>query len=226
MNANNHPHFVPELERSSLLGELARSVFHDCNDFLNNLLLQLVLIEEAVPASAQADLAQLKRSAKRIASKIHECQQFRRSEAQALSTNLDDAVADSVHEVECDRAGSADAITVRLSAVPASVHCPPGALRRLCFFLLRDALNAAEKVEITSERSGSDAHLQIDDNRRGVADAELSEWFQSQESSPHSRSPLEIAACVSIANRCGATIQAGRSALGGVRVDIAFPTQH
>lgn len=223
MKTNEASPTLAELDRTALLGELARPVFHDCNDFLNNLLLHLALVEDALPESAREDLSRVKQKAKSVANLIGEWQRFRKPEASNGEVDLREAINHAVAELYRDPNTPTDSIAVAALA-PAQVRSSFGGLRRLCYLLLRNAVDACAieladaRIEIASAMTPSGARFTVDDNRTGVSDSRLREWFDPTEM--HQK--LEVIACRSIAQRCGAAIHAERSVLGGVRVVVTL----
>ena len=213
-----------DLDRTALLGELARPAFHDCNDFLNNLLLHLALVEDALPESARDDLSRVKQKAKSVAALIGEWQRFRKPEPPSAEVDLREAIDDAVADIYRGQNAPTDIIAVAAPSAPVMVRSPLGSLRRLCYLLIRNAVDACAieladaRVEIASAGLPSGVQLTCDDNRTGVPDSLLQEWFDPTVT--HQK--LEVVACRSIAQRCGAAIHAERSSLGGVRVVVTL----
>src|SRR5213076_3390863 len=78
------------------LGEMARPLTHDFNNFLNNLLLNLAILEQVGGGDATGSLAKLRRQADRVAALIREFHEGRgRKAAAAGPVDVNQAVRDA-----------------------------------------------------------------------------------------------------------------------------------
>ncbi len=227
MKQSSHP--APDLNLAALLGELARPAFHECNNFLNNCLLQFALIEEALPESLRADLASLRNQGKRLANLIAAWQGFRKpGAAEPVDIDLRDLLDEVVDEIRKDLQVPDSTITLKPGSAALTIRSTPGPLKRLCYFLVADAVAAASKqgaagrVEIQSRTAGDSVQIEIHDNRAAIKDGDLAEWFRSGEWAARDGA-LAIAACVSLANRRRVGLHAERSPLGGICTVISAP---
>lgn len=134
----------PELQLPALLGELARPFMHECNNFLNNLFLQMAVAPENSP-EAQADVASLLQRGKRLASLAAQWQQFGKPACRVESVRLDTIIHGVVREVTRDWPGAAP-VSLDLGADPLSVWGAEGDVARLCYFALANASMATARL--------------------------------------------------------------------------------
>jgi hypothetical protein len=216
---------VPDLEHSPLLGELARPVFHECNNFLNDLLMHIALLEGALPESARADFAILKNQAKQLAGLIADWQNYRKPNVPGpCELDLPSLCDEVLHEITREFDIAAASITVA-GPRPCAVRSTPGPLKRLCYFLLADSVLSTTNREMPGAieirwRDSEGVILQIDDNRPAVSENVLHNWFMPGERIRPRR--LQLAACGALAYRCNAKLRAEHSPLGGVSMVISF----
>src|SRR5438552_7438636 len=67
-----------QLEYAALIGELARPMVHEVNNFLNTILLQVALLETAAPDAIRTDLALLRKESKNVAQIIQDWHRWNR----------------------------------------------------------------------------------------------------------------------------------------------------
>ena len=219
MSTFNAP--AADLELASLLGELVRPVVHECNNFLNNLLMQLALLEDAAPESMRADFGTLRQNGKHLAALVAEWQNFRKPNAPGpVEIDLAALCEEVRREVAGDLEISEDSIAF-LGPRSQPVRSTPGPLKRLCYFLITDAVLATQNQEPAGivQVQFEGATLRIDDNRAAL-EVPFEEWF-SLSVQPRPRR-LQLAACSSLAYRCKTQLGAERSPFGGVRVVVLF----
>src|SRR5438477_6161629 len=73
----NETDFRDQLEHAALRGELARSMAHEFNNFLNTILMQVAILEATVPAAIRADIALLGKESKKVSKVIQDWQRWR-----------------------------------------------------------------------------------------------------------------------------------------------------
>src|SRR4051812_42186097 len=79
-----------QLEYAALVGELARPMVHEFNNFLNTVLLQVALLEATAPPELRADIALLAKESKNVAKIIqawHRLNRPHQAKAELLDIN-------------------------------------------------------------------------------------------------------------------------------------------
>ncbi|MFL5342889.1 MAG: hypothetical protein ACJ8F7_22370 [Gemmataceae bacterium] len=218
-------------------GELARPLAHEFNNFLNNLLLNLAILEQAGGEAPGTGLARLRRQADQIAGLIKEFHDFRgrhlppprpidvnaalRAAADLLARDYPDLFEGRLP------AGAAGALTVAATATPRPLtgHAPDAV--RLFVFLLKNALQAARaaggvlRAETAVAADGVTVKLDLS-AVKSTADP-AARLFESLAASVHGVSALELAACASIARRFRGKFHAEALPEGGLRIVFEAP---
>src|SRR3989442_9789693 len=89
-----------ELEHAAILAELARPLVHECNNFLNTLLLQIALIHAELAEHLRGDLVRIRNQAKVLANLLLEWQRFRKPEEEPLKADLNLQVQEAASEFQ------------------------------------------------------------------------------------------------------------------------------
>ena len=212
-----------ELQRLANAGELAGVVAHEFANFLNVLLLHVSLLEYQLPASHRADLVELRRQGHAAGDLVREFQEHRHGPSPLPSAvDVNETVIGLVPDLRRDF----PALSVRLdlaSRLPA-LHGSRADVRRLLHFLLSNAARASHdkgQVSVHTESSANRVLVQVEDSGEGVADEDLTYYFDPLYPSREGVDVLELAACKSLVRRLGGSLQA-QGGPGGVRVTVEF----
>jgi signal transduction histidine kinase len=220
------PAEIHELEEMALFAELARPLVHECNNFLNNLLLQLAISENAIPESDRSDWARVRQNGKALARLLQDWQRQRKSRAEGpVKFQVQPLIQEIVEATELP-AGS----------LPFSVRLPPGSLwvsasrndvRRLYSILLRYVIGGIGArgngggLEIECARTDGKIIFQIQETGPGPAILqfhELEDDFQS-----NNMKSLLAAAARSLTERLEGRIHVDKNSGGGVVLRVALP---
>src|ERR1700722_17728386 len=100
------PSDVKDLKHLAMLGELARPLTHECNNFLNNLLLQLALSEKSFPEPLQQEWANIRREGRKLAGLLQQWQRHRQPCPEGPTKfNLNEVIQEIVDEI-CSEPGT------------------------------------------------------------------------------------------------------------------------
>jgi len=208
-----------EWEEDALLGELARPLAHEFNNFLNTLLLQIAVLEHG---QAPSELGAIRREAKEIANLVRQWQRYikqPRPAEEAIDWNP------IIREVAQNTDSDGVALEVSLSARPARVCGSPVDLKRLCDLIIGHALAAVRqrtlgKIRIETQAQADEVVLRVTDNREGTANQDTATWFDIRRTGQ----TLELAACQSLVRRLGGRIEAVMSAAHELTIQVILPT--
>ena len=233
------------------LGELTGPVTHEVNNFLNCLLLHLAVLDQQAPDNVRVELTEIRRQGLEISKmlgKLQEYQNARHSERETV--DLNGVVRKTVQELGSATGGANRSIQQRRIAQdqgPASdlsmldgtqpaldlttdrlaVVGHPSHLKRLCTFLIRNALAAAKvnggSVTIRTERAPDKALLRVEDTGPEVPPSKLAEIFEPHLTCREGTNSLELAACLSLVRRFEGKICAEARAGVGLRIDVSLP---
>src|SRR5688572_16270885 len=103
-----------EWEQAASMGELARPLVHEVNNFLNTIMLQLAAMQPGLPPQFADDLQVIRRRGKQLAQLVQQWQRQPRCEKPSTRTNLKELLETLVQERSWKTEGP-DAI---LSLVP------------------------------------------------------------------------------------------------------------
>ena len=218
-------------------GELARPLAHEFNNFLNNLLLNLAILEQAGAGAAGPGLDRLRRQADQVAGLIKEFHNFRGRQPPPprpvdVNAALREAAAllprlyPDLFEGRLP-AGAAGALTVEAAASLRPLAGQPPDAARLFLFLLKNALQAARaaggvlRAETTAATDAVTVTIDLS-AVRATADSP-GQLFESLASSIHGMSALELATCASIARRFRGKLRAEAPPEGGLRIAFEAP---
>jgi signal transduction histidine kinase len=211
--------------RTAVLGELARPVTHEFNNFLNVLLLQVTVLEMELPEHLQADLKEIRRHGTVVASLIRQLQRYRQPPAGPASADLNEVIAQAAEDVRRGAAG----VAVELDLAPALPRVPAAVpeLRRLCFFLLKNAAAVADPqagaVAVRTEASGGRAVARFEDNGPAIPEEHLPQPFDPNVPAREGTNALEMAACRGMARRLEGGLAAENRPGGGVAFVLDLP---
>jgi C4-dicarboxylate-specific signal transduction histidine kinase len=118
-------------------------------------------------------------------------------------------------------------IALELSSAPLAVRGNRTDLKRLCVFLLRNAIAATDEnqggVTIRTERSHDKALLRIEDGGPTISPAQLAQIFEPHIICREGTSSLELAACQSLVRGLRGSIRAELSPGNGVSIAVSLP---
>jgi len=176
------PEEFAELERLALVGELTGTLVHDCNNFLNVVLLQVALLEMGGSADIRSQLAGLRGEADEFKAMLDQLQPYRRSTpAPPYSVDINAAVGGVVNSVYSE---TPELFRLELSPGVLEVAGTASGMRRLILLLLADQTRlaagrtvvvrtqAGDVVRLSFERSPGPASSTAADSGKGAASLE------------------------------------------------------
>src|ERR1017187_1272415 len=132
-----------DLKQLAMQAELARPLAHECNNFLNNLLLQLAISEKSFPESSRAEWANLRREGKKLASLFQQWQRLRKQSSEGpTKIELNQLVQETIADLRAE--SSAIQLLLRPAAEPLWLLGFAGEVQRLVSLLLRHAIGVLE----------------------------------------------------------------------------------
>jgi signal transduction histidine kinase len=227
------------------LGELARPVAHECNNFLNALLLQLTVLEMELPEKYRKDLKELRRQGTAMTALIRQYQGYQRGPAEPASANLNEAIEQAVEAVRRRRPAPGERLPVLLpqgqapgpEGIAVELHLMSGLpqvpvslaeLRRLCRFLLQNAAAVVSPptglVTVRTETAEDHVLARFEDNGPSIPEDRLARPFDVNVPAREETNALELAACHSIARRLRGRLAADNRPDGGVTILLELPT--
>jgi hypothetical protein len=202
-----------ELEELALLAELARPLVHECNNFLNNLLLQMVLSENDFPEPVRADWQRIHQDGRGLARLLHEWQRQRRpSDERKGKTELNAVIQEVVEEFNANDV--APRLQVRLEPQALLVLGAEVEWRRLFCLVFRHAVHAWKSeqasgtLEIQTERTNNRAIIRV-----SAGKLEWADFADTAQARPDILF-LMAAACKSLVERLSGSIRIEKSADG------------
>jgi signal transduction histidine kinase len=226
------------------LAELARPVAHECNNFLNVLLLQLAVLEMELPARHQKDLKELRRQGTAMTALLRQYQRYHRGPAEPASADLNTALEEALEAVRRRQPAPGEQLPVVLTpgqppgpaGIAVELQLTPGLppvpaslseLRRLCRFLIQNALAVAAPptglVQVRTEAAADRIVSHFEDNGPPIPPERRSQPFDANVAAREGSNALELAACLGIARRLGGSLRA-EDWSGGVRMVLELPT--
>jgi signal transduction histidine kinase len=254
------------------LSELTGPLVHEFNNFLNVVVLQVAVLEHAVPDTFRPDLAEIAKQAKSATSLIRKWHEYRRRREPALHQIDLNATVRAAIEALAQQSNSA----IRLSA-PRSSECgserdssltvavlkdqPEGNdkiasqrpekeavsvllelapqlpavfgsyadLRRLCTFLVRNALGVAAlcsgTVAVRTDLKQGKLILRVEDSGPSIAPEQLGQMFEAGSVCRAGSDSLELAACKSLVRRLQGRIHGETRGNGGMAIVVELPVQ-
>jgi C4-dicarboxylate-specific signal transduction histidine kinase len=216
-----------ELEELALLAELARPLAHECNNFLNNLLLQLAISENELPEAHRKDWDRVRQRGKQLGRLLQEWQRQRKSFHDGPAKT---EVQTLIHElVEASRLdGGAVALTVHLPAEPLWLAASRAEAKRLYWMLLRHAIaelgaggNEPHALEIQCAMTQAQIVFQIQEAGPGPA---VLSWRDFDDATRgNNGDTLLVAACRLLAERLGGSIHRKNGSADRVAMLVSLP---
>jgi signal transduction histidine kinase len=218
----NEKDFRAQLEHAALRGELARPMAHEFNNFLNNILMQVAILETMVPDALRTDLAVVSKESKKISKVIQDWQRWGPRPNQQQPLNINEIVQDALRSpiVEPFTAN----VVLDLAPGPLFVRSAPLPVRQLCVLSLsgiaknRDARGDAFKIVVRTGRSEGQAFLTFIDNGPHLSAQSLVELFDPIRSE---RAGLEFAVVRNLAESLQGRLIAENSRDGGLSISFA-----
>jgi signal transduction histidine kinase len=228
------------------LGELAGPLTHEFNNLLNNLTLHLEIMKQKAPNNMSADLERIRRQVGQTASEIARFQRYRRAKSTSEESVDLNRVARQIVELllqsppeqtnglplsvksqESEKAtAGAVVLSLELENELPAVHGYAADLRRLCRFLLNNAVRATAmrggKVQARTARQGNSAQFVVEDEGPDVSESALSRVFEPGQDCREGMCGLELAACRSIMRRLRGHLEARTRPNGGLIMVAAF----
>jgi signal transduction histidine kinase len=141
---------LKDLDEAALLGQLARPVAHECNNFLNTLLLQIALIERELPESHRKEFAGIRDEGRRLAHVIQEWQNFTAKPSDGPpATSLQATLRDLVEVLQPKAQAGKAKISLALDPKADLVTGSRLDVKTLLYLLLSQALAYRDQGEIT-----------------------------------------------------------------------------
>jgi len=118
-------------------------------------------------------------------------------------------------------------LSLDLSAdrLPVSAHSTD--LKRLCAFMVRNAIAAANAigrcVKVRTQRAADKSLLRVEDNGPSVSPTDLAQVFEPHPTCRAGTSSLELAACRSLVRSLGGTIKAESGLENGLSLTVLLP---
>ncbi len=219
---------LQELKQLALQAELARPLTHECNNFLNNLLLQLAISEKSFPESIRAEWTNVRREAKKLASLLQQWQRQRKRPSEGPARmEFNQLVQEAVEEIHAESA--AIRFLLHPASEPLGLVGFKGDVQRLIFMLLHYAIVSLEgsegdspAVEIAVARSGTRILLQLRSTES--ADVKLA-WTDFDDLASSERTSLSLPAlmCKSLVERLEGEIRIIQDAQRGTVLIIDLP---
>jgi hypothetical protein len=151
------PTETQETEELALLAELARPVAHECNNFLNNLLLQLAISENDLPESHRADWDRIRQAGKKLGRLLQEWQRQRKCFAEGpMRTAVQPLVQETVDASGAE--GESLLFSVRMPVEPMWLACPRAETKRLYSAVLRYATAELRSFGVMQQTLEIQAH--------------------------------------------------------------------
>ncbi|MBY0525127.1 MAG: HAMP domain-containing histidine kinase [Gemmataceae bacterium] len=213
-------------DRNALLadvGELAGTVAHEFNNFLNTLLLHIAVLEHRSPDAEQRELKDIRRQASAMAALIKQFQHYRRSQRFAPApVDLNAIVRTAIERGVAEESPHAVALALAPD-LPAALGIKDD-LVRVSVFLVRNALRVSpSRVAVSTSHVAGLVILHIADFGPSVPAESLYHFFEPQGKSREAANGLELATCHSIVRRMGGKISAESGAEGGVVLTVQLP---
>lgn len=214
-----------DLKQLAMLAELARPLSHECNNFLNNLLLQLAISEKSFPESSRAEWANLRTEGKKLANLF---QQWQRQRKQSCSEPATIELNQLIHEIVAELRSASATLRVYPSDEPlcltgfrVEVHCLVTLLLRYAMGPLQgDGDSPAIDIRLEKTRDRIELRLLV----IGTADAQH-QWADFDDLASSERKTLSLCAltCKSLVDRLEGSIRITRDANGRKMLTVDLP---
>ncbi len=217
-----------EMEQLCLIAEMSRPLVHECNNFLNNLFLQMAIWGMSVPESMRSELGSIQIEGKKLAQLMQQWQRERRHLPQALESI--DCVS-FLKEIIDSLTTGANQVAINFAVLtgPGWFTATKGDARRLLQLVLRHAIttlaidvNVARclEIRITPHNNNLVMHLQ-----EVNASSPILTWAEFDEQRRSSTEPIHLAAVTakSLAERLRGRLGVEETAKQGMRLWIELP---
>jgi signal transduction histidine kinase len=207
------------------LGELTWPVVHEVSNFLNSILLHLAVLDHEAPENMRAEFAEIRRQGLELSAMMRLLQDYQSTRQPVPEVvDLNGVIKQAVQEL---RDAGGPRLALNLTSVQLAVVGSPSDLRRLCAFLVRNAIAAAHvnrgSVTIRTERALDRALLWVEDTGPAVPPAKLAQLFEPHLISRAGMNSLELAACQSLVRRFQGSIRAETDSEVGLRTGVSLP---
>jgi signal transduction histidine kinase len=208
------------------LGELVGPVAHEVNNFLNSLLLHLAVLDQEASEDTQAELAEIRRQGTEISAMLRTLQEYQnvRQSAPAV-VDLNAVIRQTVLELQGATAGPR--IALELTPDPLAVVACFTDLRRLCRFLVKNAITAAIEragsVTIGTEGASDKGILRVEDTGPAISQVKLTQIFEPHLKGRPGTNTLELAACQTLVLRLQGSVRAESGPEFGLRISVSLP---
>ncbi len=215
-------------------GELARPLIHEFNNFLNNIVLSLAVIEQA-GGDTPSGLARLRHQADQVTHLIKEFHEYHGRKAPAVQPvdlnqalrRAADALASEILFPTTEPGSPGMPLTFDLAPDIRPVRGAPSDLVRLSYFLLKNVVQGLPSpgscVRVETSQSGEQIALRIDLPGLRVSADLQSHSLESLSSAIRGFSGLELAACTSIARRFRGKFHIQCPPEGSLRIVLEIP---
>jgi signal transduction histidine kinase len=209
-------------KRLADIGELAGALTHEFNDVLNTILLHVALLQQNLPEEFRADLAEIRRQSKAVATLVKQFQRYRQHQRpRGEAVDLNELVSEAVLSLP---AGAR--VDLQLDANPLRVTGSGSDLKRMVTFLLRNALGVTPTAGTVTVRTRQDADqitLSIEDSGPSIAPQALSHVFDPYTAVREGTNSLELAASKRLARRVQGDVSCQNRGEGGVAFIVKLP---
>jgi len=199
----------------ALVGELAGPLAHEVNNFLNNIVLELAIVDSKLPQTTRSELDAMRRHATRLTSLVHRFQAFarlREAELRPVSLNPIVREAAAAWEKVCGHTDTGHHQLVLAADLP-PVLAIPGDLQRLLFLLFKNTAGALNTPRVRTQLLENTVRLSLEKHHHNGAPAP----------SPEDAS-LELTACRAIVHRFGGKLNFHDPRAGGTYVVLELAT--
>jgi signal transduction histidine kinase len=211
------------LEWLNDFADLTYLLGHELNNFLNNLLLQLSILElQAGGEKTSPEVEAIRRQGRDLAVKVHHFQQLsHRHRPPPIAVDLNQAVRDVVEQVEL---GQAPGLELKLAPKLAPVLGTPSDLRHLILLVVEAAAAALPpaggSITLRSEAGAASARLWIEDSGAPVPEQQLSHLFEPFAAVRPGSDGLKLAICRALVRRLQGNVHAVNRPEGGLSVCV------
>ncbi len=216
------------------IAELARLLVHDFNNFLNNIILSLAVLEQSGEASSES-VAPLRAQAEHASAAIKEFHNYRRKLGAIVQPfSLNDALHNAARRLQSEREqpksehnfGSAEPLsnlTMDLDTTLPPVAGVQHDFVRMIYFLLRNSLLIASthggQVRVKTSHASGTVELAFEISQATASAGQL----ESRADAFSGVSSLELAASSSIARRSHAKFALESRAESGLSIRLKMP---
>lgn len=219
-----------DLEMAALQAELARPLVHECNNFLNTLLLQLTLLEQDVPEQLRPDLVLIRQQGRNLASLTQEWQAYRTlGKDTTAAVDLNRVIEETIHQRDLANSLGHWSFSMQLEPGPLTVRGSPLDLRRLCYFLVKNACAVLEgsgqldSLIVQTQRTEDEIRLSVLNSGPTITPEEVAAWLDLHISPRPAGQRLLLAACQTLAQRVKAKFHLTSRPEGGVARSVVWP---